>query len=202
MKYPAYDDEGKIICQLCGKSFQLLTPTHLKKSHEGITVKKYQEMFPEAPTCSDKYRISSKYKGFDSFKNDDRKFKKETYKLEGDIKREKIVYEDFPDPSIPKAKLEILKFLKRIYPTIENNFMIEKFHPDGRMEYQAITDIGDPVSKTDFEFPNVIWHNEQRRFDLQRNIRLKNDGWRVITIESTAPTVDDVKPNLDIVLEM
>lgn len=39
----AYDDQGKIICHICGKSFVRLG-SHIKESH-GITIAEYKERF-------------------------------------------------------------------------------------------------------------------------------------------------------------
>jgi len=43
-------------CYLCGKSFKVITPSHLK-SH-GVTLQEYRERFPDAPIYSDaRYRL-------------------------------------------------------------------------------------------------------------------------------------------------
>lgn len=39
----AYDDQGKIICHICGKSFVRLG-SHIKESH-GLTIAEYKEQF-------------------------------------------------------------------------------------------------------------------------------------------------------------
>lgn len=40
-----------IICYLCSKQFDMITPSHLKYKH-GITVAEYRAMFPDAPMTS------------------------------------------------------------------------------------------------------------------------------------------------------
>ena len=195
MKYPKFSENNKVICQVCGKEFLVIGAAHLKT--HGMATEKYHELFPEAPMSCEEYRAKFRYNNFrDMFKKDTNS--ESENKSEGEIKRKIIKYDDFDDPSIPIEKLTIFKELKKFYPTLEINFAIEKFHPDGRMEYQYITDIGDPISKTDFEFPNVIWHNTSKRTDLQRDLKLIKDGWRIITIESTSPNIEEVKKNLDI----
>jgi len=29
LQYPEFDDKGKVICQVCGKSYQVISPRHL-----------------------------------------------------------------------------------------------------------------------------------------------------------------------------
>ena len=202
LKYPEYSENGKIFCQLCGKEYSLITPSHLKKEHDGMTHQKYQEMFPDAPLSSEKYKTIKKYNQYSAFKDDQKEFSKR--KAEVPIKekiqtkpKEKTEF----GPHVPEDKVEILTFLQKIYPALINNYMIVNYHPDGRREFEIQTDMGDPISKTDFEFVNAFWHNPGR-IDLARDKRLKEHGWRVVKIESPNPTIEDVKPHLDIVLEL
>jgi hypothetical protein len=97
------------------------------------------------------------------------------------------------DDKSPKDKLQLLKFLRKKYPFTQNNFMIKKFLLTGHLEYEFITDMADPINKIDFEFPNAFWHNRMPFDDPQRTLKLRRDGWKVITIGARAPKVADVE---------
>ena len=43
----------KVKCKVCGKEFHAITATHLKK--HGLTVKRYRELYPGEPLCSDEF---------------------------------------------------------------------------------------------------------------------------------------------------
>jgi len=93
----------------------------------------------------------------------------------------------------PKDKLQLIKFLRKKYPFIQNNYMIRKFTITGHLEYEFITDMADPINKIDFEFPNAFWHNRMSYEDPRRDAKLRQDGWRIITVEARAPKVAHVK---------
>lgn len=203
MKFPPVTEDGKIVCQLCGKPFDLITPSHLKRSHD-TTYEKYRDLFPGAPLTSKQYQTMRKYVTFKTFKD-----KPET--LSDDVPVPSPVKRYSPDP-IPEPeedygphvhpnKAEILKFLQSIYPALINNYTIELKAPSGHLEFQFCTDMADPISKTDFEFPNAIWHNKDCRPNSAREVVMKKEGWGVIRINTTVPTIEDVQEYLDIVVE-
>jgi len=43
-------DNDSVICQICGRAFDLIHPKHLKL--HGLTFDQYKTQFPDAPTCS------------------------------------------------------------------------------------------------------------------------------------------------------
>lgn len=45
--------EDKVKCQLCGKKYKIISPTHLGRAHN-MTVKEYKEKFPDANLVPDK----------------------------------------------------------------------------------------------------------------------------------------------------
>ena len=100
-------------------------------------------------------------------------------------------------PQIISAKLLILNFLKTVFPagSVVSNFMIEKFHHEGLLQYQFITDIAIPSKKIDFEFISTFWHNSQVP-DIHRNHKLERDGWTIIQISDIAVSADTVKAYL------
>ena len=208
-----YDDNGLVICQLCGKVYHFITPKHLSKSHE-MTTKEYREKFPEAPMAR---------KGF----YDTLKEKKETRKImEKEIVLEPIVEElndsiiedldeSFDSDSFKESesivklaerkvpvpekssdpmddKMKIISYLKLSFPNIKNNYMFKKKKPDGTVECQFVTDMADPSFKIMFDFPKAFWHNEQIGISSHiRNQLLKSYGWKIITITTSMPKVLD-----------
>jgi len=59
MKY--YDETGKILCQECGKSFDVILPTHLKKFHN-MSMDVYKQKYPGIPLASQSFGSKQKYK--------------------------------------------------------------------------------------------------------------------------------------------
>jgi len=98
---------------------------------------------------------------------------------------------------IPADKLRIVEFLKTVFPasSVVNNFKIEKFHHEGLLEYQFLTDIAIPSKKIDIEFTKSFWHNFQIP-DVYRNHKLERDGWTIVEIQELSPSIDVVKSYL------
>lgn len=107
--------------------------------------------------------------------------------FKGDEKREMEYDPTEVDTQTPRDKLSLLKFLRTKYPFIQNNYMIRKFTLTNFLEFEFVTDMADPINKIDFEFPNAFWHNRMPFEDPQRNIKLRREGWKVITIDSRVP---------------
>lgn len=207
--------DGKIICQLCKKPFSKITASHLSSKHDGMTTEKYIELFPGAPVSNEAFKLSKSIaQKFDTFKKNEEVLKDTAKVPEVNVKRvlyqkpqptTKLVSGEVKDvdygPHVHKNKVLILKFLSKYYPALINNYAIELYTPDGHLEYRFQTDMADPVSKTVFEFPGVIWHNVDPRPNLTRNTVLKENGWKVIVTDSPAPNPEDLKPKLDIITE-
>lgn len=49
--------DNKIQCAICGKSYHIISPTHLKKSHK-LTLDEYRKLYPNAPITSPKQRAT------------------------------------------------------------------------------------------------------------------------------------------------
>ena len=84
--YPEFDEKGKVICQVCGKSFMILTPSHLK-THDGIKYGEYNKMFPDAPVTTDEFKALSKYSRPGKYTEEDLKI----------LGTEKVIEEDIPE---------------------------------------------------------------------------------------------------------
>jgi len=202
LPYSKLDENGKVICQICGKSFLVISPKHLMKIHD-VTFSQYRSRYPDAPLSSEEFRSRGKFGKLGLFKKgvqEDVPIIEDI--IEDDLDEEPVkelkkfevvvnLPEEKQDP-ISKTKRNILKFLKDIFYNIEPNYVIRKFHPDGRLEYEFITDFADPILKIDFEFPKVFWHNKDRYEDLNRKIKLQSGGWKIIEISSISPSIKDI----------
>ena len=184
-----FDEKGDVICQLCGKAFNMIVATHLKKEHN-TTMKEYKEIFPNVPVSSLSFRANKRFKNVEIFKDEskenefdldkipevkidefnldkiptvDSKTSKEAKNFLEDVKNFSKEYKvsEFPDPtnSIQRHKLKILNFLISYFPDVRNSYFIEKHSLSGMMEYRLVTDICIPSIKVDLEFPKTFWHN-------------------------------------------
>ena len=89
--YPLFDENEKVICQLCGKPFMVISPRHLSGKHE-IKYSEYKLRFPDAPLSSAEFTAKSKYGKMKGVFDDD----VEVEELE-DIEEE---FKRFDDPAI------------------------------------------------------------------------------------------------------
>jgi len=214
-----YDEEGKVICQICKEAFTVITATHLKKRHN-MSVNEYKEKY-NSPVTSKFFgemrmkkrvkRTNSNIKENES--NIDNDLSKEIFESTGNMfqqLKDKIKGIDFSDKinniiekkksfigninNIPYDKLDLLNFLILEFDEIYNNYWVEKIiHRE--LVYRLITDIACPSLKIDFEFPNAFWHN----YDQPKIVRdriLKEDGWRIVNINQTNPKIIHLEEEL------
>lgn len=64
-----FDEIGKVICQECLKSFNMITPTHLMKSHS-MTIKEYKDKYPEVEFVSKSVSAKHRNKNVKIFKEE------------------------------------------------------------------------------------------------------------------------------------
>lgn len=204
-EYPLINDDGKIICQLCGKPFLVISPKHLV-NHK-ITYSEYKLRFPNAPLSSAEFDSRSKYgkeKGI--FQDDepekliigDEKFVDEEPEIEEVLDLQNIINSEKRN-KIDNSKHKILDHLRMYFSNIKMNYSIRENWPDGRTIFQFITDFADPILKIDIEFPKTFWHNQEQFIDLNRNKKLEEHGWKVVEINSPSPSfkeIDEVLNNL------
>lgn len=115
-------------------------------------------------------------------------------KISNVIKRKNVVYVDPRNLTSPD-KIELITYLMNIFSNIENNYFIEKITLTGFLVYRYVTDIANPTLKIDFEFPNAFWHNQ----DVPKIVRdpiLKRDGWKIINVMSSRPSIEDLEIEL------
>jgi len=202
-EYKEYDEQGKIICQVCGKSFSIISPSHLQRKHN-ITLKEYKNKYPGIAITSKQFNTSRKYETTDMF-NEKKPVIEE--KIVGKPVVEKPI--DIKDPgndpifeelqnqksTIPKkskkptdkiaiSRFKILVQLQKYYKHMKQNYMIQKFSRTGHLEYEFITDYADPVLKIIVNFTKTFWHNSDMNEHPSKNRKLKEDGWKIIEIRS------------------
>ena len=204
-QYPLFDDNGKVVCQMCGKPFLVISPKHLV-NHK-ITHPEYKLRFSGAPLSSAEFDSRSKYgkeKGI--FKEEptvkelmigNEKVVNEEPEIE-EIDLEMIIKSEKRNP-IQKSKYKILDHLRMYFSHIKMDYSIRHDLPDGRTEFQFISDFADPILKVNIEFVDSFWHNIDSSSDLNRNMKLKNIGWKIIEIKGAAPSFRDIDKALDIV---
>jgi len=105
-----YDEQGKVICQVCGESYWSITPQHLKKLHN-MSINEYKLKFPVAPFISyitkQKSSIAHKAKS-----NNQEIFKEEENKPKVD--------EEITDIDIDKIQKELLEKKKNEIDELTN----------------------------------------------------------------------------------
>jgi hypothetical protein len=200
LKYPK-GINGKCICQECGKAYGLITPAHLKTHN--LTLPEYRLLYPDCPISGAQF-LASTITFQDSVLFKDKEADPSALPKE-EIEKSNLKSSGFPHSvlnlkGVPKNKADILKYLHDAYPYLENNYSIVKKHfYSGMLEYKYTTDMADPVKKVIFDFPQAFWHNFDPYPDHQKNQRLKEDGWIIITVNKHYPTVLDVIEDTDIV---
>jgi len=202
--YPLLDDNGKVICQLCGKSFLVISPKHL--INHNVTHAEYKMRFSNAPLSSAEFDQKSKYgkvKGI--FEKEptvvkemigDETFVDEEPEVEEEIDLQRVI-ESEKRNSIQESKYKIYDHLRMYFSNVKMDYSIRENLPDGRTLFEFITDFADPILKVDIEFPNSFWHNRDWGVDLNRNEKLKNAGWKVIEIKGPAPSFSDIDKYLE-----
>jgi hypothetical protein len=198
--YPLSDEDGKVICQICGKSFMVISPKHLSGKHD-IKYGEYKLRFPDAPLSSAEFTAKSKYgkvkgifdegvsieelpdvsKEFEGL--DDPEIHEE---VEIDISKLTETVRRYKDP-MQEKKVKILEHLRTFFSNIQQDYVIQLIDGGGRLNEEYITDFADPILKVNIEFPNTFWHN-QGRVDLMRDEKMKMYGWKIIYIPGQSPS--------------
>ena len=64
--HPEFDSKGNVVCQICGKSFLVISPMHLKKHN--ILFNDYVKRYPNAPVSGEEFNKRTKI-GKDKWKS-------------------------------------------------------------------------------------------------------------------------------------
>jgi len=200
--YPLMDENGKLLCQICGKSYLIISPKHLK-SH-GIRYSEYKLRFPNAPFSTSEFAAQSRYGKFkDIFSDDDEMIIEDEIgnigkefdgmedpeiheELEIDITKLSQTIRKYKDP-MEERKSKILDYLRSFFSNIQQDYVVQLIDGGGMLKSEFITDFADSVLKIDIEFVNVFWHNKGM-IDMNRDNKMKEYGWRIINIRGNNPT--------------
>jgi len=204
LQFPLFDEKtGRVTCQICGKSYQVISPTHLKKHN--ISYADYIKRYPTAPLSSKEFTVKSKYgKVKDLFapKESEDALEEvvvdEQPTVENELDIEKMLKENtFKDPT-KQSKAQVLDDLKSFFTNVRQDYMIEEYGKmSGRLKYQFITDFADPILKVVIQFPNTFWHNRDVNIDPLKNEKLTEDGWKVLIVKGRAPSRKDIQKVVD-----
>ena len=200
-KYPFFDDNGKVNCQECGKSYLVISPRHLT-SHK-MKYARYKEKYPEAPLANTEFAKRGLYG-----KNKDLFFSPGD--MEEDLKIDPSLVVDFEDEepdvedldieelyakeikplnAIEAMKERIFEYLKLYSPTVQQDYLIHQYRPgDNILDFAFITDFCDPTLKIVFDFPDTFWHNKDATPDANRDSKLERYGWTILKFRSNAPS--------------
>jgi uncharacterized Zn finger protein (UPF0148 family) len=207
-QYPLFDDEGKVVCQICGKSFLVISPRHLSK-HK-IQYSDYTKRYPDAPLSSDQFNVKSKYgkeKGFFVDENVDNIIAdEESIYVEEDTDFDELNLDEViqkqlkhiqQDPmKIQKAK--IFDHLRTHFINVEKDYLIREISQvSNKLLFEFITDFCDPVLRIIIQFPNTFWHNKDTIIDPLKNQKLQEQGWKILEINSRAPSTEDIDSAID-----
>jgi hypothetical protein len=207
LQYPEHDDKGKVVCQICGKSFQVISPRHL--ALHKIQYSDYTKRYPSAPLSSEQFIIKSKYgKHSDLFVDDadidesimeeeilvDEEPELEELELETGLKK---VVDEVRDP-VQVHKMRVLDHLRLHFANVEKDYTVRYISPLSKKHiFEYITDFCDPILKIVIQFPNTFWHNKDRHIDPLKNRRLEEHNWKVLVVESRNPSVQDIDKAVD-----
>ncbi|MDX1702413.1 MAG: hypothetical protein R3250_17425 [Melioribacteraceae bacterium] len=196
--YPPFNEKGKVICQVCGKAFMILTPSHLKTHN--LKYSEYSQQFPDAPITNEEFKALSKYSK-PKYSEEDHKILGEETVIEDDIP---VIDDEFEMPKNQLAKefdnpmdakkFEIFSFLADYLPNLKQDFLIEIFDIQQNLIFSTISDYSDPILKVNVEFPETFWHNRDAVYhDKNRRLKLEEHGWRVIELKGPAPPIKDIE---------
>lgn len=213
--YPFLDKAGKIICQLCGKPFLVISPQHLKIKHN-IKYNEYILRFPDAPVSSNAFSNVTKYGKHKTFfvEQELSKFEEEAKLDDLNDKFEEIYVDEEPeiedeisltkalnptektDNIVVKNKNKMLDHLRSFFTNVQKDYRIIQYGSDGIVKFVYITDFCDPVLKIVIQFPDTFWHNREQWYVPNKKQRLEEYGWKVIEIKSNCPSFKDVTKSL------
>ena len=203
LQYPPFDEEsGKVVCQICGNKYLVISPKHLLK-HD-VSYSDYTKRYPDAPLSSKEFTAKSKYGKvkdlFSPIEDDELEevLVDEEPSIEDDVNIDKVLEEKSHNDPVKQSKAMVLDSLRVYFSNIRQDYLIEEFGKmSGRLKYHFITDFADPVLKVVVQFPNTFWHNRDIQIDPLKNQKLREDGWKVIIVSSKAPSNKDIQKVVD-----
>jgi hypothetical protein len=188
--HPEFDSKGKVVCQICGKSFLVISPLHLKKHN--IIFSDYVKRYPNAPVSSEEFNKRSKI-GRDKDTLFMEQQEKEIVQSEvnpeiEELDIEKIMLKEIAENPMKSSKNRILDILRVLYTNVRSDYIIRQFGTDGNLKFEFVTDFCDPILKIVIQFPDTFWHNQEMYIDLNKKIKLESYGWLYFEIPTDNPS--------------
>lgn len=196
--YPFFDEKGKVICQICGKAYLVISPTHLKKHN--ILYENYTKRFPDAPLSNEEFKARGLYGKSGIFDDaiGDEEYVFEEPEIEEEIDIEEALKTSVPKDPIQSAKNKVRDQLRVYYSNVRPDYLIEEYDEKSRqLLFQFITDFCDPVLRVAFFFPKCFWHNQEMAMDLQKYTKLEARGWKIIEIMSNPPDPEEIERKIE-----
>jgi len=198
-QYPLFDEKGKVVCQICGKSFLVISPRHLGKHN--IVYADYTKRFPKAPLSTKEFVARGKYgKNKDLFIHpENEEIGDEVLVDDSEVEKlnvEKLLKKEKPLTPMEATKSRILDFLRIQFSNIKKDYLIRQYGKDERLKFEFITDFCDPVLKVVIQFPDTFWHNEDAYIDINKSVKLMNYSWKIIEIPSQNPSIKEISKKI------
>jgi hypothetical protein len=197
--HPFFNEKGKVICQICGKAFLVISPMHLKKHN--IVYENYTKRFPQAPLSSEEFVARGKYgKSKDFFSDAEIGPEQVVDEMEPQVEEldiEKALKKSLPSSPMEAMKARLMDHLKLYFANVKKDYLITQYGTDNRLKFEFITDFCDPVLKVVIQFPDTFWHNQEALFDANKNLKLAQYGWKVIEIPTKSPSIEIIDNYLE-----
>ena len=189
--HPFFNEKKKVICQICGKPFLVISPKHLEKHN--IKYGDYKKRFPDAPLSTQEFKARGKFGKTKLFEHDEigeEQLVDETEPEVEELDIEKLSKEFKPVTPMEAMKAKIIDHLKLYFANIKKDYLITQYGTDKRLKFEFITDFCDPILKVVVQFPETFWHNVEAGIDLNKNLKLEQYGWKVIEIPTKNPSFE------------
>ena len=196
--HPFFNEKGKVVCQICGKPFLVISPRHLGKHN--IKYADYTKRFPDAPLSTQEFKARGVYGKTKLFKEDEIGPEQLVDEKEPEVEElniEKLAAEHKNLSPMDAMKARILDHLKMYFANVKKDYMISQYGTDNRLKFEFITDYCDPILKVVIQFPDTFWHNVEAAIDLNKNVKLAKYGWKVIEIPTPSPSFDLIDKYLE-----
>jgi len=211
-QYPMFNEQGKVICQICGKPYLVISPRHLQTHN--IKYDEYKLRFPDAPLSSEEFNASSKYgkektmfveKEMEKFEEEIDLPDEEVEEIivdEPDVEEEidlhKLIEQEAEETDVmARSKTKILDHLRTYFTNIEKDYMIRQYGVDKRLKFEFITDFCDPILKIVIQFPKAFWHNQEMAVDPNKNYKMEQYGWKVIEFDKMDTSLKEISARVE-----
>lgn len=221
-----FDEKGRVLCLLCGKPFQQITPQHLKKSHD-TTIEEFRQKYPDAPLTSLQFKSKQKYKYTKVFDES-----KEVKNINPEVKiEEREEFDLDKTPEVPKdLKSSVSNFIEDVQTFATNAYSITEFpNPNNLIHKEKIKILNllflffqedlqnsyfiEKISLSgtlEYRFiTDICVPSKKIIFDFPNTFwhnkdvsefnkqqRLLKDGWKIIEIRGTLPSFKQIKESL------